>query len=89
MVFAAFASSLEKVVFLLFRLLFLYEGKIVWQGMTHEFTTSTNPIVQQVPSFHMFTSNFNIEVLGCSLSNSFYFCFSQFATGSLDGPIRY
>jgi len=32
--------------------------------MTHEFTTSTNPIVQQVPSFHMFTSNFNIEVLG-------------------------
>lgn len=41
------------------RLLFLYEGKIVWQGMTHEFTTSTNPIVQ------------------------------QFATGSLDGPIRY
>ncbi|XP_023644036.1 protein TRIGALACTOSYLDIACYLGLYCEROL 3, chloroplastic isoform X1 [Capsella rubella] len=41
------------------RLLFLYEGKIVWQGMTHEFTTSTNPIVQ------------------------------QFATGSLNGPIRY
>ncbi|KFK40988.1 hypothetical protein AALP_AA2G071100 [Arabis alpina] len=41
------------------RLLFLYEGKIVWQGMTHEFTTSANPIVQ------------------------------QFATGSLDGPIRY
>ncbi|CAH2065581.1 unnamed protein product, partial [Thlaspi arvense] len=41
------------------RLLFLYEGKIVWQGMTHEFTTSSNPIVQ------------------------------QFATGSLDGPIRY
>lgn len=29
------------------RLLFLYEGKIVWQGMTHEFTSSTNPIVQQ------------------------------------------
>ncbi|KAE8009865.1 hypothetical protein FH972_006274 [Carpinus fangiana] len=41
------------------RLLFLYEGKVVWQGMTHEFTTSTNPIVQ------------------------------QFASGSLDGPIRY
>ncbi|CAN8232703.1 unnamed protein product [Cochlearia groenlandica] len=41
------------------RLLFLYEGKIVWQGMTHEFTTSTNPIVQ------------------------------QFASGSLNGPIRY
>ncbi|KAK9291611.1 hypothetical protein L1049_019560 [Liquidambar formosana] len=41
------------------RLLFLYEGKIVWEGMTHEFTTSTNPIVQ------------------------------QFASGSLDGPIRY
>lgn len=29
------------------RLLFLYEGKVVWQGMTHEFTSSTNPIVQQ------------------------------------------
>ncbi|XP_010551349.1 PREDICTED: protein TRIGALACTOSYLDIACYLGLYCEROL 3, chloroplastic [Tarenaya hassleriana] len=41
------------------RLLFLYEGKVVWQGMTHEFMTSTNPIVQ------------------------------QFASGSLDGPIRY
>ncbi|XP_022742680.1 protein TRIGALACTOSYLDIACYLGLYCEROL 3, chloroplastic isoform X1 [Durio zibethinus] len=41
------------------RLLFLHEGKIVWQGMTDEFTTSTNPIVQ------------------------------QFASGSLDGPIRY
>ncbi|XP_068318100.1 protein TRIGALACTOSYLDIACYLGLYCEROL 3, chloroplastic-like isoform X2 [Pyrus communis] len=41
------------------RLLFLYEGKIMWQGMTHEFTTSTNPIVQ------------------------------QFASGSLDGPIKY
>lgn len=41
------------------RLVFLYEGKVVWQGMTHEFTTSTNPIVQ------------------------------QFASGNLDGPIRY
>ncbi|TMW93275.1 hypothetical protein EJD97_011932 [Solanum chilense] len=41
------------------RLIFLYEGKVVWQGMTHEFTTSTNPIVR------------------------------QFASGSLDGPIRY
>ncbi|KAL6142975.1 hypothetical protein ACLB2K_061250 [Fragaria x ananassa] len=41
------------------RLLFLYEGKIVWQGMTDEFTTSTNPIVQ------------------------------QFASGNLDGPIKY
>ncbi|KAJ0080461.1 hypothetical protein Patl1_24077 [Pistacia atlantica] len=29
------------------RLIFLHEGKIVWQGMTHEFTTSDNPIVQQ------------------------------------------
>ncbi|KAF3452444.1 hypothetical protein FNV43_RR02877 [Rhamnella rubrinervis] len=29
------------------RLLFLYEGKIVWQGMTNEFASSTNPIVQQ------------------------------------------
>jgi hypothetical protein len=28
--------------------LFLHEGKVVWEGMTHEFTTSTNPIVQQV-----------------------------------------
>ncbi|XP_038978031.1 protein TRIGALACTOSYLDIACYLGLYCEROL 3, chloroplastic-like isoform X2 [Phoenix dactylifera] len=41
------------------RLLFLYEGRIVWEGMTHEFTTSTNPIVR------------------------------QFASGSLDGPIKY
>ncbi|ONK63950.1 uncharacterized protein A4U43_C07F20580 [Asparagus officinalis] len=41
------------------RLLFLHEGKIVWEGMTHEFATSTNPIVR------------------------------QFASGSLDGPIRY
>lgn len=29
------------------RLLFLHEGQIVWQGMTHEFDTSTNPIVRQ------------------------------------------
>ncbi|KAL8115988.1 hypothetical protein AgCh_022472 [Apium graveolens] len=41
------------------RLLFLYEGKVVWQGMTHEFSTSTNPIVR------------------------------QFASGNLDGPIKY
>ncbi|KAF4369350.1 hypothetical protein F8388_019575 [Cannabis sativa] len=41
------------------RLIFLHEGKIVWEGMTHEFTTSTNPFVQ------------------------------QFASGSLDGPIKY
>lgn len=41
------------------RLLFMYQGKIVWEGMTHEFATSTNPIVR------------------------------QFASGSLDGPIRY
>lgn len=41
------------------RLLFLYDGKIVWEGMTHEFTTSTNPIVK------------------------------QFASGCLDGPIKY
>ncbi|KAH0462444.1 hypothetical protein IEQ34_010019 [Dendrobium chrysotoxum] len=41
------------------RLLFLYDGTIVWEGMTHEFTTSTNPIVK------------------------------QFASGSLDGPIKY
>ncbi|MFS7922409.1 putative ABC transporter ATP-binding protein MlaF/Mkl [Helianthus anomalus] len=41
------------------RLVFLHEGKVVWQGLTHEFTSSTNPIVQ------------------------------QFASGNLDGPIRY
>ncbi|XP_051116160.1 protein TRIGALACTOSYLDIACYLGLYCEROL 3, chloroplastic [Andrographis paniculata] len=41
------------------RLLFLHEGKVVWQGMTHEFSSSSNPIVR------------------------------QFASGSLDGPIRY
>ncbi|XP_073044596.1 protein TRIGALACTOSYLDIACYLGLYCEROL 3, chloroplastic [Primulina eburnea] len=41
------------------RLIFLYEGKVVWQGMTQEFCSSPNPIVQ------------------------------QFASGSLDGPIRY
>ncbi|PNY05430.1 protein trigalactosyldiacylglycerol chloroplastic-like [Trifolium pratense] len=29
------------------RLLFLHKGQLVWEGMTHEFTTSTNPIVQQ------------------------------------------
>lgn len=34
-----------------YRLLFLHKGKIVWEGMTHEFTTSTNPIVQQVSCF--------------------------------------
>jgi hypothetical protein len=36
-------------VFPLARLLFLHEGKIVWEGMTNEFMTSTNPIVRQVP----------------------------------------
>ncbi|XP_042458987.1 protein TRIGALACTOSYLDIACYLGLYCEROL 3, chloroplastic-like [Zingiber officinale] len=41
------------------RLLFLYQGKVVWEGMTHEFNTTLNPIVR------------------------------QFASGSLDGPIRY
>lgn len=31
------------------RLLFLHdEGKVVWQGRTEEFTTSTNPMLQQV-----------------------------------------
>lgn len=29
------------------RLLFLHEGQVVWQGMTREFDTSTNPIVRQ------------------------------------------
>ncbi|XP_047327639.1 protein TRIGALACTOSYLDIACYLGLYCEROL 3, chloroplastic [Impatiens glandulifera] len=32
------------------RLLFLHEGKVVWQGMTNEFMSSTNPIVQQFAS---------------------------------------
>ena len=32
----------------IYRLLFFHEGEVVWQGMTDEFTTSTNPIVQQV-----------------------------------------
>ncbi|KAJ9537387.1 hypothetical protein OSB04_030120, partial [Centaurea solstitialis] len=32
------------------RLVFLHEGKVVWEGMTHEFTSSTNPIVQQFAS---------------------------------------
>lgn len=32
------------------RLLFLHEGEVVWQGMTDEFTTSTNPIVRQFAS---------------------------------------
>ncbi|XP_010275970.1 PREDICTED: protein TRIGALACTOSYLDIACYLGLYCEROL 3, chloroplastic [Nelumbo nucifera] len=32
------------------RLLFLYEGRVVWEGMTDEFTTSTNPIVRQFAS---------------------------------------
>lgn len=76
-------------MFLLFRLLFLYEGKIVWQGMTHEFTTSTNPIVQQVSFFT--NSHIQQECMSgdISLSHSLSFRISQFATGSLDGPIRY
>ncbi|KAK6911237.1 ABC transporter-like, ATP-binding domain [Dillenia turbinata] len=41
------------------RLLFLHQGKVVWEGITKEFTMSTNPIVK------------------------------QFASGSLDGPIKY
>ncbi|KAJ8497616.1 hypothetical protein OPV22_008168 [Ensete ventricosum] len=41
------------------RLLFLYEGRIVWEGKTDEFNTTVNPIVR------------------------------QFASGSLDGPIKY
>nr|GMD31341.1 protein TRIGALACTOSYLDIACYLGLYCEROL 3, chloroplastic [Ipomoea batatas] len=32
------------------RLLFLHEGRVVWQGMTSEFSSSTNPIVQQFAS---------------------------------------
>ncbi|KMZ72368.1 Protein TRIGALACTOSYLDIACYLGLYCEROL 3 [Zostera marina] len=32
------------------RLLFLHEGRIIWEGMTHEFTSSTNPIVRQFAS---------------------------------------
>jgi ABC-type transporter Mla maintaining outer membrane lipid asymmetry ATPase subunit MlaF len=30
------------------RILFLHEGKVVWEGTTAEFETSTNPIVRQV-----------------------------------------
>ncbi|KAJ8615780.1 hypothetical protein MRB53_035152 [Persea americana] len=41
------------------RLLFLFDGRILWQGLTDEFITTTEPIVR------------------------------QFASGSLDGPIRY
>ncbi|CAA7396417.1 unnamed protein product [Spirodela intermedia] len=32
------------------RLVFLYDGRVVWEGMTHEFTSSTNPIVRQFAS---------------------------------------
>ncbi|PWA74880.1 non-intrinsic ABC protein 11 [Artemisia annua] len=32
------------------RLVFLHEGKVVWEGMTDEFTSSTNPIVEQFAS---------------------------------------
>lgn len=42
------AVAPDKEVFFIYRLIFLYEGKIVWQGMTHEFTSSSNPIVRQV-----------------------------------------
>ncbi|KAM7272758.1 hypothetical protein ACFE04_027421 [Oxalis oulophora] len=37
------------------RLIFLYEGKVVWEGMTQEFTTSSNPIVQQVTDLELRT----------------------------------
>jgi ABC-type transporter Mla maintaining outer membrane lipid asymmetry ATPase subunit MlaF len=30
------------------RILFLHEGKVVWEGPTAEFDTSINPIVRQV-----------------------------------------
>lgn len=43
----------QRVIFTC-RLLFLYEGKVVWQGMTREFRTSTNPIVQQVVTQSLF-----------------------------------
>ncbi|KAJ0768775.1 putative ABC-type sulfate transporter [Helianthus annuus] len=36
------------------RLVFLHEGKVVWQGLTHEFTSSTNPIVQQVNFVYLY-----------------------------------
>ncbi|GKB38999.1 protein trigalactosyldiacylglycerol 3, chloroplastic [Tanacetum coccineum] len=32
------------------RLVFLHEGKVVWEGMTDEFTSSANPIVEQFAS---------------------------------------
>ncbi|KAE8686405.1 Protein TRIGALACTOSYLDIACYLGLYCEROL 3 [Hibiscus syriacus] len=44
------------------RLLFLHEGKLVWHGMTDEFTTSTNPIIRQFSP--MFLGPFrSLEVL--------------------------
>ncbi|XP_056159952.1 protein TRIGALACTOSYLDIACYLGLYCEROL 3, chloroplastic-like [Syzygium oleosum] len=32
------------------RVIFLSEGKIVWEGMTHEFMSSANPIVREFAS---------------------------------------
>ncbi|XP_078433831.1 non-intrinsic ABC protein 11 [Wolffia australiana] len=32
------------------RLIFLYEGRVVWEGMTHEFATSSEAIVRQFAS---------------------------------------
>ncbi|KAL5058609.1 hypothetical protein RYX36_030213 [Vicia faba] len=43
------------------RLLFLHKGKVVWEGMTHEFTTSTNPIVEQV----CFASSVTVNISSC------------------------
>jgi ABC-type transporter Mla maintaining outer membrane lipid asymmetry ATPase subunit MlaF len=41
------------------RIIFLHEGRVVWQGTVEEFDTTDEPIVR------------------------------QFASGSLEGPIRY
>jgi len=49
-------STVERAVD---RIIFLHEGKVVWQGGQEEFNTSTEPIVR------------------------------QFASGSLEGPIKY
>lgn len=50
------------------RLLFLYEGKIVWQGMTHEFTSSQNPIVQQVMALTV--KHRYLDLFSCSSSDT-------------------
>jgi ABC-type transporter Mla maintaining outer membrane lipid asymmetry ATPase subunit MlaF len=55
--FPIYVPYFEKHFFHGCRLLFLHKGKLVWEGMTHEFTTSTNPIVQQVCMASSVTDN--------------------------------